>query len=63
VSRLCDREAASAVADGLDSGRASATLLLSGECPLGPGLHARSESVTDIVLVSGQMLGGLLDPV
>jgi hypothetical protein len=30
--RALDREAASAAADGLDSGRASATLLQSGEC-------------------------------
>jgi hypothetical protein len=40
--KALDREAASAVAGGLDSGRASATLLLSGECQLGSGLHAHT---------------------
>jgi hypothetical protein len=34
---------------GLDSGRASATLLLSGECQLGSGLHAHTKSLTDLV--------------
>ncbi len=33
--KALDREAASAAADGLDSGRASATLLLFGECQFG----------------------------
>jgi hypothetical protein len=40
---------------GLDSGRASATLLLSGECQLGHGLHTHTNSLTDLV-----RLGGLL---
>ena len=40
---------------GLDTGRASATLLISGECQLRSGLHAHSKSLTDIV-----SLGGLL---
>jgi len=56
-----DREAASAAADGLDAGRASATLLLSGECQRGSGSHAHSESLTDLVIVGGPLLEGLLD--
>jgi hypothetical protein len=48
-----DREAAFAVADGLDSDRASATLLLSGKCQLGSGLQAHTESLTGHVLMGG----------
>jgi hypothetical protein len=58
-----DREAASAVADGLDIGRASATLPVSGECQRGSGLHAQTKSVTDLLFVGGPLLCGLLDGV
>jgi hypothetical protein len=46
---------------GLDSGRASATLPLSGECHLGSGLHAHSEYLTDLVFVGGLLLDGVRD--
>jgi hypothetical protein len=46
---------------GLDSGWASATFCLSGECQLGSGLHAHSESLTDLVFVGGPLVEGLLD--
>lgn len=61
--RALDREAASATADGLDAGRASATLPLSGECQLGSGLHTQPKSMTDLVLVDGALLCSLLDGV
>ena len=48
---------------GLDAGRASAMLLLSGECQLGSGLHAHSESLTDLMFVSGLLLDEFLDGV
>jgi len=60
VSRLCDRKAASVTADGLDADRALATLLLSGECPPGLGLHAHAESLTDLVLLGRPLLDDLL---
>ena len=44
---------------GLDSGRASATLLLSGECHLGSGLHAHTKSLTDLVRLGGLLLDSL----
>jgi len=44
---------------GLDTGRASATLLLSGECQLGSGLHAHTKSLTDLVRLGGLLLDGL----
>ena len=59
MSRLYDREAASAAVDGLDSGRASATLLLSGECLLGSGLHAHTKSLTDLVRLGWLLLDSL----
>jgi hypothetical protein len=43
----------------ISRGRASATLLLSGECQLGSGLHADSESMTDLVFVGGPLLDSL----
>jgi len=46
---------------GLDAGRASATLLLSGECHLESGLHSDSESMADLVFVGGPLLEWLLD--
>jgi hypothetical protein len=46
---------------GLDSGLASATLLLSGGCHLGSGLHAHTKSLADLVLMGGPLLGGLVD--
>ena len=48
---------------GLDAGRASATLLQSGECPLESGLHAHTESVTDLTFMGWPVLDGLLDGV
>jgi hypothetical protein len=63
VSRLCDRKAASVTADGLDADRDSATLLLFGECQLESGLHAQTESLTDLVLVGRLLLNALLDGV
>ena len=59
--KALDREAASAGADGLDSGRASATLLLFGECLRGSGLHAHSKTLSDLVFVGWPLLEGLLD--
>ena len=56
-----DREAADALADGLDSGQASATLLLSGECQLGFALNAQTESMADLVLMGWSLHDGLLD--
>ncbi len=44
----------------LDTNRASATLLLSGECQVGSVLHADSKSLTDLMRVCGPLLGGLL---
>ena len=44
---------------GLDSGRASATLLLSGECLLGSGLHAHTKTLTDLVRLGGLLLDSL----
>ena len=44
---------------GLDSGRASATLLLSGECLLGSGLHAHTKSLTDLVRLGWLLLDSL----
>jgi hypothetical protein len=44
---------------GLDSGRASATLLLSGECHLGSGLHTHTKSLTDFVGVCRLLLDAL----
>ena len=49
--KAVDREAASAATDGLDSGPASATLPLSGECQFGSGLHAHTKSLSNIVHV------------
>lgn len=64
MSRLRDRVAASAVADGLDSGRASATMLVSGECmSVGSVLHTQTKSVTNLACVGGHLLGVLLDGV
>jgi hypothetical protein len=57
--KALDREAASAAADGLDSGRASATLLLSGECHFGSGLHAHTKSLTDLMDRGGLLRDGL----
>lgn len=51
------------VKHGLDSGRASATLLISGECRLGSGLHSDTEFLADLVLMGGSLLGGLPDGV
>ena len=61
--KALDREAASAAADGLDAGRASATLLLSGEWQFESGLHAYTESLANLMLLSGTLLCGLLDGV
>lgn len=44
---------------GLDSGRASATLLLSGECHLGTGLYAHTESLAYLMDMGGLSLDGL----
>jgi len=41
---------------GLDTGRASATLLISGKCQLGPGLHADAKPLTDLVRLGGLLL-------
>ena len=43
---------------GLDSGRASATLLLSRECLLGSELHAHTKSLTDLVGVDRLLFDG-----
>ena len=49
---------------GLDSGRASATLVISGECHFGSALlHAYTKSVTDLMFMSGSLPCGLLDGV
>ncbi len=58
-----DRGAASAVADGLDSGRASAMLLLSVGMSARAGLHTETKSLTDLVLVGGPLLCCMLDGV
>ena len=61
--KALDRAAASAAADGLDSGRASARLLQSGECHLGNGLnglHTQIESLIDFVRVGVLLYCGLL---
>ena len=58
-----DRGAASAAADGLDSGRASATLLRSGECLSRSELNTQTKSVTDIELVGGPLVCCLVDGV
>jgi len=44
---------------GLDTGRASAMLLLSGECHLGSGLHAHTKSLTNLMDMGGLLLDGL----
>ena len=44
---------------GLDTGRASATLCLSGERLLGSGLHAHTKSLTDLVRLGGLLLDSL----
>lgn len=56
-----DREAASATPDGLDAGRASATLLLSGNVRLDLKLHAYLKSMTEFALVGGPLFVGSFD--
>jgi hypothetical protein len=58
VSGLFDRGTRRAKR-GLDPGRASATLLLSGECHLGSGLHTHSKSLTNLGRLGGLLLDGL----
>jgi hypothetical protein len=48
---------------GLDSGRASATLPLSGECQLASELQAQNESLDGLVLMGWSLHCGLLDGV
>src|SRR5208283_3426761 len=43
----------------LDANRASATLLLSGERQIGPGLHADTESMADRPFLSVPLLDGV----
>lgn len=56
--KALDREAVSAVADGLGASRASATLPLSGNVILGLPSHAQNKSLNNVVHVDG-LLDGL----